>query len=119
MSVDNVLDIRAFDLKKTVEMDPEFLNTENEHEHDATVSRSREAPADLEAIQRWFNYLLAEGYGSLSHEGILNVANAEERFCSSRAHDLQRPLTSRGKGETRRACVHRQEPRPRRTQGGL
>ena len=26
-SVDSVLDIRGFDLKRTLEMDPEFLNT--------------------------------------------------------------------------------------------
>ena len=38
VSVDSVLDIHAFDLKKTVDMDPEFLNTDNEHEHDDTVS---------------------------------------------------------------------------------
>ena len=53
VSVDNVLDIRAFDLKKTVEMDPEFLNTENEHEHDATVSSVsviEKRPLDLSLI---------------------------------------------------------------------
>ncbi len=38
VSVESVLDLHAFDLKKTIEMDPEFLNTDNEHEHDTTVS---------------------------------------------------------------------------------
>ena len=64
VSVDNILDIRAFDLKKAVEMDPEFLNTENEHEHDATVSSVsvvEKRPLDLDAIQRWFNFLLCKG----------------------------------------------------------
>ena len=63
VSVDNVLDIHAFDLKKTVEMDPEFLNTENEHEHDSTVSSVsviEKRPLDLDAIQRWINYLLTQ-----------------------------------------------------------
>merc|ERR1712070_867580 len=38
VSVDQVLSIGAFDLKKTLEMDPEFLNTDGEHEHDDTVT---------------------------------------------------------------------------------
>ena len=38
VSVDSVLDIRAFDLDRTLEMDPEFLNTDAEHEHDSSVS---------------------------------------------------------------------------------
>ena len=90
VSVDNVLDIRAFDLKKTVEMDPEFLNTENEHEHDATVSSVsviEKRPLDLEAIQRWFNYLLVnKGTDLYRMKGFLNVANAEERFMFQAVH---------------------------------
>merc|ERR1719316_1706177 len=38
VSTDDVLDIKGFDLKRTVEMDPEFLNIDNDHEHDNTVS---------------------------------------------------------------------------------
>merc|ERR1719408_676022 len=34
VSVDSVLNIQGFDLKRTLEMDPEFLNTDGEHEHD-------------------------------------------------------------------------------------
>ena len=90
VSVDNILDIRAFDLKKTVEMDPEFLNTENEHEHDATVSSVsvvEKRPLDLDAIQRWFNYLLVnKGSDLYRMKGFLNVANAEERFMFQAVH---------------------------------
>ena len=38
VSVDNVLNICGFDLDRTLEMDPEFLNTDNDHEHDDSVS---------------------------------------------------------------------------------
>ena len=31
VSVDNVLNLRAFDLKKTLDMDPEFLHTHHHH----------------------------------------------------------------------------------------
>ena len=33
-----LIGIKAFSLEKTLEMDPEFLNTDGEHEHDPTVS---------------------------------------------------------------------------------
>ena len=38
VSADQVLNIKAFDLEKTLEMDPEFLDTEGEHEHDDSVT---------------------------------------------------------------------------------
>ena len=38
VSVENVLNLNAFDLNKTLEMDPEFLDTEAEHEHDESVT---------------------------------------------------------------------------------
>ena len=38
VAVNWVLDIGAFDLKRTLDMDPEFLNTNGEHEHDTSVS---------------------------------------------------------------------------------
>ena len=97
VSVDNILDIRAFDLKKTVEMDPEFLNTENEHEHDATVSSVsvvEKRPLDLDAIQRWFNYLLVnKGSDLYRMKGFLNVANAEERFMFKSCNMIFNALT--------------------------
>jgi G3E family GTPase len=90
VSVANVLDIRAFDLKKTIDMDPEFLNTENEHEHDTTVSSVsviEKRPLDLDAIQRWINYLLVNrGTDLYRMKGVLNVANSDERFMFQAVH---------------------------------
>ena len=81
VSVDSVLDIHAFDLKKTVDMDPEFLNTENKHEHDDTVSSISVVegrPLDLDAVQRWVNYLLVnKGTDLFRMKGVLNVADSE------------------------------------------
>ena len=107
VSVDNVLDLGAFDLKKTVEMDPEFLNTENEHEHDTTVSSIsivEPRPLDLEAIQRWFNFLLTQKGADLYRmKGILNVANADERFMFQAVHMIFNGQFDEpwAKGETR------------------
>ena len=90
VSVANVLDIRAFDLKKTIDMDPEFLNTENEHEHDTTVSSVsviEKRPLDLDAIQRWINYLLVNrGTDLYRMKGVLNVAKSDERFMFQAVH---------------------------------
>jgi G3E family GTPase len=90
VSVANVLDIRAFDLKKTIDMDPEFLNTENEHEHDTTVSSVsviEKRPLDLDAIQRWVNYLLVNrGTDLYRMKGVLNVAKSDERFMFQAVH---------------------------------
>ena len=33
VSVDGVLNIKGFDLKRTLEIDPEFPNTDGEHKH--------------------------------------------------------------------------------------
>ena len=54
ISVDLVLNIGAFDLKRTLEMDSEFLNTDGEHEHDKTVSSlsiNQPGEVDLDMLQ--------------------------------------------------------------------
>ena len=38
VNVDNVLNLNAFDLEKTLERDAEFLDTDAEHVHDETIS---------------------------------------------------------------------------------
>merc|ERR1719310_2060346 len=59
VSPDSVLDIKGFDLKRTLEMDPEFLNTDGEHEHDNSVtslSIVQEGDVDLDAVQDWVGW---------------------------------------------------------------
>merc|ERR1712196_459154 len=61
VAVDSVLDIRGFDLKRTLEMDPEFLNTDGEHEHDSTVtslSIVQPGEVDLDSVQAWVGEIL-------------------------------------------------------------
>ena len=90
VDVSYVLNIGAFDLKKTVAMDSEFLNTENEHEHDQTVSSvsvAEQRPLDLDSIQRWINYLLTQkGTDLYRMKGVLNVAKCDERFMFQAVH---------------------------------
>lgn len=60
VSVDSVLDIKGFDLKRTLEMDPDFLNTDADHVHDQTVSSlSIVLPGelDLDEVQKWMQVM--------------------------------------------------------------
>mmetsp|Transcript_12482 Transcript_12482/g.31689 ORF Transcript_12482/g.31689 Transcript_12482/m.31689 type:complete len:430 (-) Transcript_12482:289-1578(-) len=107
VSVDSVLDLHAFDLKKTVEMDPEFLNTDNEHEHDQTVSSIsvvEKRPLDFDAMQRWVRYLLInKGTDIYRMKGVLSIADFDDRFMFQAVHmifngDFDEPWQ---KGETR------------------
>merc|ERR1711990_1150424 len=56
VSVDSVLGIKAFDLKRTLDMDAEFLNTDGEHQHDTSVtslSINEAGSCDLDLPQKW------------------------------------------------------------------
>jgi len=90
VSVDSVLDIRGFDLKRTLEMDPEFLNTEGEHEHDSTVTSMsiiQPGEVDLDAVQGWVGEILQnKGADIFRMKGVLAIANAEQKFVYQAVH---------------------------------
>jgi G3E family GTPase len=90
VSVDSVLNIHGFDLKRTLEMDPEFLNTDGEHVHDSSVtsvSISQEGELDLDAMQKWISYLLQEkGTDIFRMKGVLNIKFSEQRFVYQAVH---------------------------------
>merc|ERR1719235_359676 len=84
VSVDNVLNIKGFDLKRTLEMDPEFLNTDGEHQHDDTVSSLsiiQKGDVDYDAAQDWVNTLIQDkGADIYRMKGVLSIANAKKKF---------------------------------------
>jgi len=90
VSVESVLGIQGFDLKRTLEMDPEFLNTDGEHEHDNTVSSiSVKLPGDvdLDMVQSWVSELLqTKGADIYRMKGVLSIANAEQKFVYQAVH---------------------------------
>jgi len=90
VSVDSVLDIRGFDLKRTLEMDPEFLNTDNEHEHDASVtslSIVHPGELDLDLVQAWMGDLLeTRGADIYRMKGVLAIAHSEKKFVYQGVH---------------------------------
>ena len=94
ISVDSVLDIRGFDLKRTLEMDPEFLNTDGEHEHDSSVtslSIIQPGDVDLDAVQSWVGEILqSKGADIYRMKGVLSIANSEQKFVYQVEPDVAR-----------------------------
>ena len=92
VAVDSVLNVRGFDLDRTLEMDPEFLDTDGEHEHDDSVtslSIVEDGDVDLDAIQAWVDELLTtKGADIFRMKGVLSIAFAQRRFVYQAVHML-------------------------------
>jgi len=90
VAVDKVLNVGGFDLKRTLEMDPEFLNADGEHVHDQTVSSvSISLPGNLllDPVQEWISDLLQNrGTDIYRMKGVLSIEHAEQRFVYQAVH---------------------------------
>jgi len=90
VSVDSVLDIKGFDLQRTLTMDPEFLNTDGEHVHDASVtslSITQPGELDLDETARWVqNTLQTKGANIYRMKGVLAIAGSAEKFVYQAVH---------------------------------
>ncbi|CAD7933474.1 unnamed protein product [Amoebophrya sp. A25] len=106
-----LLNVGAFDLKRVLEMDPEFLDTDGEHEHDDRVSsHSVKFAGDLNVnrLQRWLDEMITTKSNDLfRYKGVLSVKNMPEKFVFQGVHMLMAAGFSREKdllwkeGETR------------------
>merc|ERR1719240_1076510 len=71
-------------------MDPEFLNTDGEHEHDTSVSSvsiTKEGLLDLGSVQDWITPLLqTKGADIYRMKGVLNVKHATQKFVYHAVH---------------------------------
>jgi G3E family GTPase len=85
-----VIGREAFDLKRVLEREPEFLSGEDEHEHDQavmSVSFELAKPIDPERFNAWMTQLLAtKGQDLLRTKGILYYANDDRRFAFQAVH---------------------------------
>jgi len=88
----NVIKLDAFSLEKVLEMDPQFLNTEGEHEHDATVSSvSVRFDGELNHLQlrMWISELQMEHSKDLfRYKGVLAVKGMPHKFIFQGVHML-------------------------------
>lgn len=89
LDLDRVLGVRAFDLDRALEIDPQFL-AEDAHEHDESiysVAFTESGALDFDKLNTWMSELLqAQGPDIFRMKGILNVAGEDERFVFQGVH---------------------------------
>ncbi len=92
LEMDALLGVKAFDLERALEIEPEFLNEEHEHEHDETVTSValvEKGALDPEKLNTWLSGLLqTQGPDIFRMKGILNIEGENERFVFQGVHML-------------------------------
>jgi G3E family GTPase len=91
INMDQLLGIRAFDLEKALEIDPQFLS-EDAHQHDESVysvAIVESGELDLDKLHSWMGELLqTQGTDIFRMKGILNVSEMDERVVFQGVHML-------------------------------
>lgn len=107
VSMDALLGVKAFDLNRALEIDPEFLG-EDAHQHDETVfsvALVAEGALNGDKLYDWMGELLrTQGPDIFRMKGILNIAGEDNRFVFQGVHMLfdGKPDRPWKKGETRK-----------------
>ena len=88
----NLINIGSFDLDRTLEMDPEFLDTDAEHEHDQTVTSTSmkfEGELNVNKLERWVGKLMrTKGEDLFRYKGVLAVKGMDQKFVFQGVHML-------------------------------
>ncbi len=91
LEMDALLGVKAFDLDRALEVDPNFLS-EDAHEHDETVysiALVEKGKLDGDKLNQWLSNLLqTKGPDIFRMKGILNIAGEDERFVFQGVHML-------------------------------
>ena len=91
VDLDWVLNARAFELSRVLEVDPQFLD-ESEHLHDQSITSvgiEVDGSVDLGRINDWLGWLLREkGTEIFRMKGILNIDAFDNRFVFQGVHML-------------------------------
>ena len=89
---EELINIGSFDLERTLEMDPEFLDTDAEHEHDQRVTSTSskfEGELNVNKLERWIGKLMREKSEDLfRYKGVLAVKGMEEKYVFQGVHML-------------------------------
>jgi G3E family GTPase len=96
--IEEILDVRAFDLSKKLEIDPGFLE-EEDHEHDQSVTSvalREAAPLERMRFQYWLQNLLnTKGQDIFRFKGVLNIMGKDERVVAQGVHMLSSQAVDR------------------------
>ncbi len=89
LDMDALLGVKAFDLTRALEIDPNFLG-EDAHEHDETVysvALVEPGAIDNKKLSNWLEYLIkTQGTEIFRMKGILNIAGDERRYVFQGVH---------------------------------
>jgi G3E family GTPase len=106
-ALDFVLGVKAFSLAKVLEMEPDFLDEDGEHQHDSSITSvglKASKPLDMVSVNGWLTELLAsKGVDIFRMKGILNIQGQERKFVFQGVHMLfsGEPLEAWGADEVR------------------
>jgi G3E family GTPase len=88
--VDEVINIKAFDLAKTIEMDEGFLDTDAEHQHDSSITSFGihiEGMFRAADLNTWLSKLMQEKGAELYRsKGILAIEGSDEKYVFQAVH---------------------------------
>lgn len=91
LEMNALLGVKAFDLQRALEIDPQFLS-EDAHEHDETVGSValvESGELDGDKLNLWLGELLRErGVDIFRMKGILNIAGEDFRYVFQGVHML-------------------------------
>ncbi|MEC8722317.1 MAG: GTP-binding protein [Candidatus Thermoplasmatota archaeon] len=87
-----LIGIGSFDLDKTLEMDPEFLDTDSEHEHDqnvTSISSRFKGELNVNKLESWIGELMQTKAEDLfRYKGVLAVKGMDQKFVFQGVHML-------------------------------
>jgi len=92
--MDMILGLNAFDLDRVTEMEPSFLNEDEEHVHDQRVSSigfvlGADEQINLFYLQEWISTLVQEYANDLyRYKGVIAVKGREKKFIFQGVHML-------------------------------
>ena len=88
--LDEIVGLNAFSLDRVLDIEPDFLESDHDHEHDddvTSLSFVSDTPLDMDKFQDWFgNLLRTKGQDILRSKGILNFKGEEERYVFQGVH---------------------------------
>jgi G3E family GTPase len=92
VSLNEILNLDAFSLKRVLDVEPDFLTSDHDHEHDddvTSLSFVSDTPLDMEKFQDWFSKLLqTKGQDILRTKGILDFTGESDRYVFQGVHML-------------------------------
>jgi len=80
----DILNLKAFDLQRVLDFDPEFMDEDQEHEHDSTVSSlgvKFVGNVNQMLLQSWIERLITvEGANLYRYKGVIAVKGMDQKF---------------------------------------